>query len=131
MPVRHRFALGPTEHSLRTLGRMPPHVAIAAGAWRKSHPSRKCEFQADNTMGRAAIRISLGQLFQHRFENVNSLKAILSSKQIPDIFIFHGEADEIIQIIPLEMGRVPCAIGSESNQIRRGTGTRRPSAVPA
>jgi uncharacterized protein len=59
-------------------------------------------FTTMDAMVRATIRISLGQLLQHRFDSVNSLKAILSSKQVPDIFIFHGEADEII---PLEMGR--------------------------
>jgi uncharacterized protein len=59
-------------------------------------------FTTMDAMVRATIRISLGQLLQHRFDNISSLKAILSSKQVPDIFLFHGEADEII---PLEMGR--------------------------
>jgi uncharacterized protein len=59
-------------------------------------------FTTMDAMVRATIRISLGQLLQHRFDNVNSLKAILSSKQVPSILIFHGEKDEII---PLKMGR--------------------------
>ncbi len=66
-------------------------------------------FTTMDAMVRATIRFSLGPLLQHQFDNVNSLKAILSSKQVPDIFIFHGEADEII---PLEMGRALAQLDS-------------------
>ena len=59
-------------------------------------------FTTMDDMVRAQIRISLGPLLRHRFDNMTSLKTILSQKQVPEIYIFHGEADEII---PLKMGR--------------------------
>ena len=59
-------------------------------------------FTTIDDMVRAQIRISLGRLLRHRFDNVASLKAILSHQQVPEICIFHGEADELI---PLNMGR--------------------------
>jgi uncharacterized protein len=59
-------------------------------------------FTTMDDMARAQIRISLGPLLRHRFDNVRSLKAILSHKQVPEIYVFHGEADELI---PLKMGR--------------------------
>jgi pimeloyl-ACP methyl ester carboxylesterase len=59
-------------------------------------------FTAMDDMIRAQIRISLGRLLRHRFDNVASLKAILSHKHVPEICIFHGEADELI---PSNMGR--------------------------
>ena len=61
--------------------------------------------QAKTTMGdmvRAQIHFSLGRLLRHRFNNVTSPKALLSQNQAPEIYIFHGEADEVI---PLKMGR--------------------------
>jgi pimeloyl-ACP methyl ester carboxylesterase len=59
-------------------------------------------FTTMDDMVRAQIRIPLGPLLRHRFDNVTSLKAILSQSQVPEIYIFHGEEDEII---PLKMGR--------------------------
>jgi pimeloyl-ACP methyl ester carboxylesterase len=59
-------------------------------------------FTAIDDMVRAQIHISLGRLLRHRFDNVTSLKAILSQNQAPEIYIFHGEADGVI---PLKMGR--------------------------
>jgi pimeloyl-ACP methyl ester carboxylesterase len=53
-------------------------------------------------MVRAQIRIPLGGLLRHRFDNVESLKAILSQNEVPEIRIFHGQADEIV---PAQMGR--------------------------
>jgi uncharacterized protein len=59
-------------------------------------------FTTMDEMVRAQIRIPLGHLLRHRFDNVASLKAILSQKEVPEICIFHGQTDEII---PLKMGR--------------------------
>lgn len=59
-------------------------------------------FTTMDDMVRAQIRIPLGLLLRHRFDNIVSLKAILSQKRIPEICIFHGQADEII---PAKMGR--------------------------
>jgi pimeloyl-ACP methyl ester carboxylesterase len=59
-------------------------------------------FTSMDAMVRAQIRISLGPLLRHRFDNINSLKTILSRNPVPDIFILHGQADEII---PLKMGQ--------------------------
>jgi uncharacterized protein len=70
------------------------------------HPAQRIvavsTFTTMDAMVRATIRISLGQLLQHRFDNIYSLKVILASKAAPEIFIFHGEADELV---PVEMGR--------------------------
>ncbi len=59
-------------------------------------------FTTMDDMVRAQIRIPLGRLLRHRFDNVASLKTILSQNQVPEIRILHGEADEII---PPKMGR--------------------------
>jgi uncharacterized protein len=59
-------------------------------------------FTSMDDMVRAQIGISLGPLLRHRFDNMTSLKAILLQKQIPAIYMFHGEADEVI---PVKMGR--------------------------
>src|SRR5262249_16075859 len=48
------------------------------------------------------IRISLGPFLRHRFDNITSLRAILSQNQVPEIYVFHGDADEVI---PAKMGR--------------------------
>lgn len=53
-------------------------------------------------MVRNQIHIRLGPLLRHQFDNVASLKAILSQKEMPEICIFHGEADDIA---PSKMGR--------------------------
>jgi fermentation-respiration switch protein FrsA (DUF1100 family) len=53
-------------------------------------------------MVRGQIHISLGPLLRHRFDNVRTLKSILSQNENPQITIFHGEWDEII---PVKMGR--------------------------
>ena len=59
-------------------------------------------FTSMDDMVRAQIHIPLGNLLRHRFDNVASLKAILSRNQVPEICIFHGQADEIV---PARMGR--------------------------
>jgi uncharacterized protein len=59
-------------------------------------------FTSMDDMVRAQIGISLGPLLRHRFDNIRSLKAILSQNWKPEIYIFHSEADEII---PVKMGR--------------------------
>jgi pimeloyl-ACP methyl ester carboxylesterase len=59
-------------------------------------------FTTMDDMVRAQIRIPLGRLLRHRFDNVASLKEILSQNKVPEIYILHGQADEII---PPKMGR--------------------------
>ena len=59
-------------------------------------------FTTMDDMVRSQIRISLGPLLRHRFDNLASLRAILSQNQVPEIYVFHGDADEVI---PLKMGR--------------------------
>jgi uncharacterized protein len=59
-------------------------------------------FTAMDDMARTQIGISLGPLLRHKFDNITCLKTILAQKQVPEIHIFHGDADEII---PLKMGR--------------------------
>jgi uncharacterized protein len=59
-------------------------------------------FTSMDEMVRAQIRIPLGPLLRHRFDNVAALKAILSKRDVPEICIFHGQADEII---PPKMGQ--------------------------
>ena len=59
-------------------------------------------FTTMDEMVRRQIHVRLGPLLRHQFDNVASLKGILSQKEVPEICIFHGEADAII---PLKMGR--------------------------
>jgi pimeloyl-ACP methyl ester carboxylesterase len=59
-------------------------------------------FTTMDDMVRAQIHIPLGRLLRHRFDNITSLKAILSANDVPDIYILHGQADEIV---PPKMGR--------------------------
>jgi pimeloyl-ACP methyl ester carboxylesterase len=59
-------------------------------------------FTTMDDMVRTQIHIRLGPLLRHRFDNVVSLKTILSQDVIPEICIFHGEKDDIV---PLKMGR--------------------------
>ena len=59
-------------------------------------------FTTMDDMVRTQIHIRLGPLLRHRFDNVVSLKTILSQDEIPEIWIFHGEKDDIV---PLKMGR--------------------------
>jgi len=59
-------------------------------------------FTTMGDMVRAQIRIPLGRLLRHRFDNMSSLKVILSQNHVPEICILHGQADEII---PPKMGR--------------------------
>jgi pimeloyl-ACP methyl ester carboxylesterase len=59
-------------------------------------------FTTMDDMVRAQIHIPLGRLLWHRFDNVASLKEILSQNKVPEIYILHGQADEII---PPKMGR--------------------------
>jgi pimeloyl-ACP methyl ester carboxylesterase len=59
-------------------------------------------FTTMDDMVRAQIHVPLGRLLRHRFDNVASLKAILSQNNVPEIDILHGQVDEVI---PLKMGR--------------------------
>jgi pimeloyl-ACP methyl ester carboxylesterase len=59
-------------------------------------------FTTMDDMVRTQIHIRLGPLLRHRFDNVVSLKTILSQNEVPEICIFHGEADDIV---PSKMGR--------------------------
>jgi hypothetical protein len=59
-------------------------------------------FTSMDEMVRAQVRVPLGGLLRHRFDNVASLRAILSQKDVPEVCIFHGQADEII---PAKMGQ--------------------------
>jgi pimeloyl-ACP methyl ester carboxylesterase len=59
-------------------------------------------FTTMDDMVRAQICIPLGPLLRHRFDNITSLQAILAQDQVPEIYIFHSEQDEII---PPKMGR--------------------------
>jgi uncharacterized protein len=59
-------------------------------------------FTTMDDMVRTQIHVRLGPLLRHRFDNVVSLKAILSQNELPEICIFHGEADDIV---PSKMGR--------------------------
>ena len=52
-------------------------------------------------MVRTQIHFPLGPLLRHRFDNLSSLRTILSQDPVPRICIFHGDADEIV---PLKMG---------------------------
>jgi uncharacterized protein len=58
-------------------------------------------FTTMDDMVRTQIRLPLGRLLRHRFDNIASLKVILSQKDVPQIWVFHGQADEII---PPKMG---------------------------
>jgi uncharacterized protein len=90
-------ALGVLGHSLG---------GAAALQFAAKNPVRKIlalsTFTTMNDMVRAQIHIPLGRLLRHRFDNVASLKTILSRAEIPEIEIIHGQADEII---PARMGR--------------------------
>jgi uncharacterized protein len=90
-------ALGVLGHSLG---------AAAALQFAAKHPVSKIvllsPFTTVDEMVRRQIHISLGPLLRQRFDNIASLKAILSHNLVPEIYIFHGEQDEVI---PLHMGR--------------------------
>ena len=66
-------------------------------------------FTTMDDMVRTQIHIPLGPLLRHRFDNIASLKAILSQNEVPEICIFHGQSDEII---PLKMGRALAQLDS-------------------
>jgi uncharacterized protein len=59
-------------------------------------------FTSMDDMVRTQIHFPLGRLLRHRFDNVASLQMILSQERVPEICIFHGQADEIV---PAKMGR--------------------------
>jgi uncharacterized protein len=59
-------------------------------------------FTSMDEVVRAQIHTPLGRLLRHRFDNVAALKAIFTHPEVPEICIFHGQADEII---PVKMGR--------------------------
>jgi hypothetical protein len=52
---------------------------------RRLGSNRATTFTTMDDMVRAQIRISLGRLLRHQFDNVTSLKAILSQNQVPEI----------------------------------------------
>jgi hypothetical protein len=58
-------------------------------------------FTTMDEMVRTQVHLPLGRLLRHRFDNIASLKVILSQKDVPEILVFHGQADEII---PPKMG---------------------------
>jgi pimeloyl-ACP methyl ester carboxylesterase len=70
-------------------------------------------FTTMGDMVRSQIRIPLGRLLRHRFDNMASLKAILSQNPVPEIFIIHGQSDEII---PPIMGRALAQLDSSRIQ---------------
>jgi pimeloyl-ACP methyl ester carboxylesterase len=90
-------ALGVLGHSLG---------GAAAFQFAAHHPVGKIlvvsTFTTMDAMVRSQIHLPLGRLLRHRFDNIAALKAILSQKEVPEISIFHGQADEII---PAKMGR--------------------------
>ena len=59
-------------------------------------------FTTMDDMVRAQIRIPLGRLLRHRFDNIVALKTILAQKHVPEIEILHGQLDGVV---PLKMGR--------------------------
>lgn len=59
-------------------------------------------FTTMDDMVRRQIHIRLGPLLRHQFDNVAFLKEILLQNEIPEICIFHGEADDVV---PSKMGR--------------------------
>jgi pimeloyl-ACP methyl ester carboxylesterase len=83
-------------------------------------------FTTMDDLVRAQIRISLGPLLQHRFDNVTSLKGILSQEQVPEIHIFHGEADELV---PLKMGRALAELDPERIKLVEVPGARHNDVV--
>jgi pimeloyl-ACP methyl ester carboxylesterase len=93
-----------TGQALRVLGHsLGGAVALQFAA---NHPVGKIlvvsTFTTMDAMVRAQIHLPLGRFLRHRFDNITALKAILSQKEVPEISIFHGQADEII---PSKMGR--------------------------
>jgi pimeloyl-ACP methyl ester carboxylesterase len=58
-------------------------------------------FTSMDDMVRTQIGFSTGPLLHHRFDNITSLKTILSQDRVPEIRIFHGQRDTIV---PLRMG---------------------------
>jgi len=64
-------------------------------------------FTTMDDMVRAQIHIPLGRLLRHRFDNIVSLKTILAQKEVPEIDILHGQADNFV---PLWMGRALAAL---------------------
>jgi uncharacterized protein len=59
-------------------------------------------FTSMDEMVRTQIHVPLGRLLRHRFDNLAALRTILSQKGAPEIWIFHGQKDEII---PPKMGQ--------------------------
>jgi pimeloyl-ACP methyl ester carboxylesterase len=101
-------ALGVLGHSLG---------GAAALQFAANHPVGKIlivsTFTTMSAMVRAQIHLPLGRLLRHRFDNITALKAILSQNEVPEISIFHGQADEII---PPKMGRALADL--DPNQIK-------------
>ena len=65
-------------------------------------------FTTLHEMVRKQIGITLGPLLRHRFDNIISLKTILSQNQVPEIAILHGQLDDIV---PVRMGTALAQLG--------------------
>jgi uncharacterized protein len=59
-------------------------------------------FTTMDDMVRSQIHFSMGCLLRHRFDNLTALKEILSRNEKAEIYLFHGEEDEVV---PFKMGR--------------------------
>jgi pimeloyl-ACP methyl ester carboxylesterase len=84
-------------------------------------------FTTMDDMVRAQIRISLGHLLRHRFDNIASLKTILSQAEVPEIEIIHGQADEII---PATMGRALAHLDPNRIKFSEIAGARHNDIIP-
>jgi uncharacterized protein len=78
-------------------------------------------FTSMDDMVRTQIHIPLRRLLRHRFDNVASLKTILSQSETPEILIFHGQADEIV---PAHMGRTLAQLNPNRIQFDEIPGAR-------
>jgi pimeloyl-ACP methyl ester carboxylesterase len=67
-------------------------------------------FTSMDEMVRKQIGISFGPLLRHQFDNRSLLKTILSQNQATEIFILHGQSDDIV---PLRMGAALAQLDSD------------------
>lgn len=98
-----------TAHTLCVLGHSLGGAAALQFA--AKHAVRKIlvasTFTTMDDMVRAQIHIPLGCLLRHRFDNIVALKTILAQKEVPEIDILHGHADNVV---PPRMGRALAAL---------------------